>query len=151
MTVDKTNGTPITGTARVYNNGGHGNGDTRTLGELFKDLMAGTQLLISQEIRLAQLEIKESVKNAGVGAGLLAGAGAFGLVGLIAAACTLGALLNLFLPVWASALIVTIVFFAIAGALGLLGRNRLKEANPTPEATIQTLKEDQEWLKQQIK
>jgi hypothetical protein len=149
--VDKSNGTPITGTARVYDDGGHANGDTRTLGELFKDLAAGTQLLISQEIRLAELEIKDSVRNAGVGAGLLAGAGAFGLVGLIAAAFTLGALLNLFLPVWASALIVTIVFFAIAGALGLLGRNRLKEANPTPEATIQTLKEDQEWLKQQIK
>ncbi len=127
------------------------NGDGRSMGDLFRDLARDTQLLVSQEIRLAKLEITDSMKSAGMGAGLFAGAAVFGLVGLIGVAATLVAVLSLFLPVWASALIVTIVYFAIAGALALMGRIKMKDANPAPQATIETLKEDQEWLRQQIK
>lgn len=127
------------------------NGDGRSMGELFKDLATGTQTLVSQEIRLAKLEITESIKNAGLGAGLFAGAAVFGLVGLIALAFTLVAVLSLFLPPWLAGLIVTVLFFGVAGALALIGKNRLSKANPAPEETIQTLKEDQEWLKRQLK
>jgi uncharacterized membrane protein YqjE len=151
MTVSKTNGNQNTTAERTNGNARIYGGDTRTLGELFGDLAAGVQLLVSQEIRLAKLEMRESVKNAGMGAGFFAGAGAFGLVGLIGTAFTLGALLALILPVWTAALIVTVIYLGIAGALALIGRSRLKQANPVPEATIETLKEDQEWLKQQIK
>ncbi len=127
------------------------NGDGRSMGDLFRDLARDTQYLVSQEIRLAQMEVTESAKSAGMGAGLLAGAAAFGLVGLIGVAATLVAVLSLVLPVWAAALIVTILYFIIAGGLALAGYVKLKEASPTPQATIETLKEDQEWLKQQIK
>jgi uncharacterized membrane protein YqjE len=121
------------------------------MGELFRDLTTGTQTLIGQEIRLAKLEITQGLKNGAQGMAFLAVAGVFGLVGLIALAFTMVAVLSLFLPAWLSALIVTVLFFGIAGIMALLGKKKLNKASPAPQETIETLKEDQEWLKQQIR
>ncbi len=125
--------------------------DQRSIGELFSDLTRGIQTLISQEIELAKLELKESAQSAGLAGAFLAGAAVFGLVGLIMAAVTVTILLALVLPAWLSALIVTIGFFAVAGFLGLLGKSKLSETKPVPQQTLETLKEDQEWLKRQLR
>ncbi len=125
-------------------------GSPRPVGDVVRDLAQGTQTLIMQEIQLAKLELKENAMEASRAAIVLAGAAVFGLVGLIMGSITVAALLALVLPVWLSALIVTIGLLLVAGGLGLLGRMMLKRAKPVPEQTIQTLKEDQEWLKRQM-
>jgi tetrahydromethanopterin S-methyltransferase subunit C len=92
-------------------------------------------------MRLAQKEFVESARHAGIGAGLFSAAGlvaVFGL-GLIAAAI---AALSLALPVWAAALIVAVVLFAVAGVAGLVSKKQLGQASPTPEMTVANVKQD---------
>jgi uncharacterized membrane protein YqjE len=125
-------------------------GNPRPIGEVVRDLAQGTQTLIMQEIELAKLELKESAMGATRAAIFLGGAAAFGIVGLIMASITVTALLALMLPVWLSALIVTFGLLAVAGGLGLIGRSMLAKTKPIPEQTVQSLKEDQEWLKRQM-
>jgi uncharacterized membrane protein YqjE len=126
-------------------------GNARPIGEVVRDLAHGTQTLIMQEVQLAKLELKESVMGATRAAIFLGGAAVFGLVGLIMASVTVAALLALVLPLWLSALIVTVGLLVVAGILGLIGRSRLAKAKPVPEQTIQSLKENQEWLKRQMR
>jgi uncharacterized membrane protein YqjE len=125
-------------------------GNARPIGEVVRDLAQGTQTLVMQEIQLAKLELKESAMEATRAGIFLGGAAAFGLVGLIMASITVTALLALLLPVWLSALIVTVGLLMVAAGLGLIGRTMLSKTKPVPEQTLQTLKEDQEWLKRQM-
>ncbi len=127
------------------------NGDGRPIGEVVRDLAQGTETLVKQEVQLAKLELKQKAMGATRAVIVLGGAAAFGLVGLIMASVTTSALLSLVLPVWLAALIVTVGLLLAAGVLGLIGRSMLAKTNPAPEQTIQTLKEDQEWLKRQMR
>ena len=126
-------------------------GNARPIGEVVRDLAEGTQTLIMQEVQLAKLELKASAQGASRAAILLGGAAAFGLVGLIMASVTVTALLALVLPVWLAALIVTAGLLVVAGILALIGRRMLARAKPVPEQTMQSLKENQEWLKRQMR
>jgi len=120
----------------------------RPIGELVKELAGQTSTLVRQEIQLAQAEMTQKGKEAGRGAGLLGGAAVVALLGLgTLTACIVAALAEL-MPVWAAALIVTVVYLAIAAVVALAGRNRLREAAPpVPEQTVETVKEDVEWAK----
>jgi hypothetical protein len=51
---------------------------------------------------------------------------------------------------WLSALVVGLVVVAIGAVLVLRARESLKPANLAPRRTVETLKEDQEWAKEQI-
>jgi hypothetical protein len=117
--------------------------------ELLKQLSEETQTLVRQELELAKAEMTEKGKKAGVGAGMLGGAGLFGLFAFAAFTTFLIALLSTAIDhVWASALIVAAVYAAIGGLLALRGRNKIQEATPpAPEQTVETLKEDVEWAK----
>jgi uncharacterized membrane protein YqjE len=125
-------------------------GRARPLRDIVRDLTEGTQQLISQEIELAKLELKQSAQSATMVGIFLPGAAVFALVGLIMAAATVTLLLALVLPGWLAALIVTILFFGAAGTMGLIAKSKLSSANPVPRETIETLKENQEWLKRQM-
>jgi hypothetical protein len=106
------------------------------MGELMTQLSSQTSRLVRDEMRLAQKEFVESAKHAGIGAGLFSAAGlvaVFGLGSVIAAAI---AALSLALPVWAAALIVAVVLFAVAGVAGLVSKKQLDQASPTPEMTV---------------
>ena len=79
--------------------------------------------------------------------------GSSGVLGFLALAllttCFVAAL-DTAMPLWLAALVVAVVYAAIAGALALFGRSRVKEATPpVPEQTVETLKEDVEWAKSQ--
>ena len=131
--------------------GADGNGaDARdqSISELVKDLAGETSTLVRQEIDLAKAEMTERGKRAGKGAGML---GAAALVGLLAAgaltACLIAAL-DLAMATWLAALIVTVVFGAIAAVLGMAGRKQIQEAAPpVPEQAIDSVKEDVQWAK----
>jgi uncharacterized membrane protein YqjE len=120
----------------------------RPIGELFKQLSEETSSLIRQELELARAELKEKRREAGKGAGLLGGAG---LVGLLAAgavtACVI-LLLDKAVAAWVAALIVAVVYGAIAGVLARRGKERVQAATPpAPEQTVEAVKEDVEWAK----
>jgi hypothetical protein len=111
--------------------------------ELFKRLGQETSDLVRLEVELAKAELAEKGKVAGVGAGLLGGAG-------VAALCALGALtaclilaLAEVMPGAVAAIIVTILWALVAGALALLGRKRLREVPPlAPKRAQEGIKED---------
>jgi uncharacterized membrane protein YqjE len=121
-----------------------------SLGELLGGLVGNMQDLIRGEVALAKQEVKEEATKAGAGAGLLAGAGAMALVGLIFVGLTLTYALTLVLPSWAAALIVAALFFIVGFVLYRLGRQRLQRVDPVPRQTIASLKEDTEWIKRQV-
>lgn len=120
------------------------------IGDLLKRLSLETTTLVKQELELAKVEMTQKGKRAGLGAGLLGGAGVAGLLALGCLSACLIALLATAMDTWLAALIITVVWAAIAGVLALQGREKVQEATPPkPEQTIETLKEDAEWAKTQ--
>jgi uncharacterized membrane protein YqjE len=119
-----------------------------SFGTLLKELAQDTSTLVKQEIALARAELGEKAKIAGKGAGMLAGAAVFGLLTLIALTALLIIVLDAGLELWLAALIVTLLWAVVAAVLALAGRSQLKKATPpTPEQTIETVKEDVQWAK----
>ena len=120
-----------------------------SIAELVKRLAEQTNTLVKQEIELAKAELTQKGKIAGAGAGML---GAAALVGLLAAgaltACLIALLQTAIDHTWLAALIVALVYAAIAIPLALRGRDRIRAATPpAPEQTIESVKEDVEWAK----
>lgn len=119
-----------------------------SIGELFKKLSEETSTLIRQEMALARAELQEKGKTAGKGAGLFGGAGVVGLLAAGALTATIILALDLAMAAWLAALIVAVVYGAIAAVLGLRGKEQIQRATPpVPEQTIETTKEDVEWAK----
>ena len=124
----------------------------RSTGDLVKQLSEQTSTLVRQEVELAKLELTEKGKQAGVGAGILGGAGLVAALGIAALTAALIAGLAEAMDVWVAALIVGVVYIAVAGMLALLGRDRVRRGMPPkPEETIETVKEDVEWARNQAK
>jgi uncharacterized membrane protein YqjE len=125
---------------------------SRSTGDLIKQLSEQTSTLVRQEVELAKLELTEKGKQAGVGAGILGGAGLVAVLGIAALTAALIAGLAQAMDVWVAALIVGVVYIAVAGVLALLGRDRVRRGMPPkPEETIETVKEDVEWARNQAK
>jgi hypothetical protein len=135
--------------------GGRGDGDDlrdRSLGELLKQLSEETTRRVHQELELAKAELTQKGKQAGAGAGLFGGAGAIGLAAQGALTACFILALNAIMPAWLAALIVAVVYGAIAAFLALRGRDKVRQATPlVPEQTIETVKEDVEWAKTQMR
>jgi hypothetical protein len=123
----------------------------RPLGELLKQLSEETTRLVHQELELAKAEITQKGKQVGVGAGLFGGAGVLGLLAAGALTACFILALNAVMPAWLAALIVAVVYGAVAAFLALRGKAKVKEATPpVPEQTIETVKEDVQWAKTQM-
>jgi uncharacterized membrane protein YqjE len=117
-------------------------------GELLKRLSNETTTLVRQEIALMKAELAEKAKPAGIGAGMFGGAGLFGLGAFLALTAFFIALLDGAMPIWLAALIVAVVYGAIAGVLALRGKQKVNEATPVaPEQTMESVKEDVQWAK----
>lgn len=113
-----------------------------SMGQLLIQLSEQTSRLVRDELALAQIELKNTAKHAGIGLGLFSAAGVLALFGVGALVATAIIALALVLPLWLSALIVTVVLFAAAGVAALLGRNQVQQASPTPEQTIENVRRD---------
>jgi uncharacterized membrane protein YqjE len=128
----------------------HGTSDVRErpTSELLKELSNQVTTLVRQEIELAKLELREKGKKAGTGAGMFGGAGVLGLYAVGALTATIILLLATFMADWLAALLVTIVYGAIAGVLALRGKSQVNEATPpVPQQAVDTTKEDVRWVK----
>jgi uncharacterized membrane protein YqjE len=119
----------------------------QSIGDLLKQLSQETSTLVRQEMALARAELTEQGKRAGTGAGMLGGAGVAGLLTLGSLTAMLIALLDTAMATWLAALIVTVLWGAVAGVLALQGRNKIKEATPPAPQTVETVKEDVRWAK----
>ncbi|MGV9881940.1 phage holin family protein [Streptomyces sp. NPDC003006] len=119
-----------------------------SVGQLVEQATAQLSELVRQEMRLAGQEMAAKSKRAGRGGGLLGAAGAIFYVGLMALAAAAIAALSLALPVWAAALVVTGVLFAVAGVLAAAGRGQMARAvPPVPQEAIDSVKADVEEIK----
>jgi uncharacterized membrane protein YqjE len=120
-------------------------------GQLISRLTEQISTLVRSEARLAQVEVTQKAKRLGVGAGLFGGAGLFAFFGLATLITTAILALALVLPAWLSALIVTVVLFAIAGVLALVGKKDVEKASPPlPTQAIAGVQADIATVKQGI-
>jgi hypothetical protein len=125
--------------------------DERSLGELFADLARETSTLVRQEVTLAKTELTQKVSQVGRDGGKIGIGGAIAYAGFLAVVAALILGLGQFLPLWLSALIVGLVVAGIGYGVLQSGVSALKRADLTPQETIETLKEDAEWAKEQTK
>lgn len=132
------------------------NGDTelrdQPVGDLVKQLSNQTTELVRKEVELAKAELAEKGKRAGIGAGMFGGAGLFGFFAFAGLTATFILALATVVEPWIAALIVTVVYGAIAGVLALQGKNKVQEASPpVPEQAVDSTKEDVAWVKTKAK
>jgi hypothetical protein len=112
----------------------------------------GVLTLARQELQLAKAEMREKGKKAGTGAGLLGAAGGMALLAGGAVTAFLILALDGVMPNWLAALLVAVVYGAVAAVLFLTGKERVQEAGPlVPEQTVDSVKEDVQWAKTQIR
>ncbi len=114
-----------------------------TLGALVHQLSEQIPGLIRSEVRLAQAELAEKGKRAGIGIGMFSAAGLLSFFGAALLVCTAVLALALALPGWAATLVVALVLFGGAGLFARRGVSRLDQATPPkPERAIEGIKDD---------
>jgi membrane protein len=119
------------------------------IGDLVKQLSEQTSDLVRKELKLAQVEMQEKGKRAGIGAGLFGGAGLVALYGLGVLIAAIVLALSTAIDAWLAALIVAVVLFAVAGVAALMGRKQVEQATPPqPEQAIASTKRDVQVVKE---
>ena len=125
--------------------------DDRSLGDLFAELAQETSTLVRQEVELARVELGQKAAQAGRDIASLVLGGAVAYAGFLAIiAAVIVALADAGLPWWLSALLVGVVVAGVGYALVARARAALQRADLAPRRTVETLKEDREWAKEQI-
>jgi len=118
------------------------------IGELLKQLASETTTLVRQELELAKAEMREKAAKAGPGFGMIGAAGGVALLALGSLTACFVLALDGALPNWLAALVVAVVYGAVAGLLYTRGKQRVDDAgSPAPRQTIESVKEDVEWAK----
>lgn len=123
-----------------------------SLGELFKQLTQDTAALIKQEVALARTEMRENLRSVTRNAVKIAAGGVVAVVGVLVLVAfvvvLLGSLLNNY---WLSALIVGLLMVIVGGLMAKKAVDNIKDVGLAPEQTVETLKEDKEWLQNEIR
>ena len=136
-------------TAQPMTTEGNPDVEGTSVGELIGEVTRDLSTLMRQELELAKAEVKAEAAKAGKGAGLLGGAGFAGYMVLLFLSCALWwGLANVMDAGWA-ALIVAVVWGVIGAVLFAMGRKQLKQVNPKPERTVETLQQVPGALKPQ--
>jgi uncharacterized membrane protein YqjE len=123
--------------------------EERSIGELFAELSQKTTTLVRQEIELAKVEMSQKASRVGKNVGFLLIGSVVAYTGLLAVVAAGIVLLGEVIAYWLSAAIIGVVIAAVGGVLVVKGANTLRQEEPTPRETIETLQEDKEWLKDQ--
>lgn len=134
--------------------------EERSLGDLFSELATETSTLVRQEVALAQAEITRKATKVGTQVGFLVVGGAIALLAtlslLAALIIGLGQLISNLASVtpmtgaWISALVIGLIIGGIAAYLITSALTKLRETSLTPTQTVESLKEDAQWLKDQV-
>lgn len=124
--------------------------EERSIGELFSELAAETGTLVRQEVALAQAEITSKATVAGKNVGYLAAGGAVGYAGLLAIVAGIIMGLSYFIPAWVAAIIVGGIIGVVSYVLINSALSALKNMDIKPTETVESIKEDAQWLKNQV-
>ncbi|HYD51295.1 MAG TPA: phage holin family protein [Gemmatimonadaceae bacterium] len=126
----------------------------RGLGALLRELAEGSVMLVRQELTLAKLELGDAAKHAGAGTAMFAAGGILALLGLLAVLTGVILLIgDQWLPkdlYWVAALLVMLITGAVAWLFAKKGIALLSPRELAPDQTVETLKEDKEWLKHRM-
>jgi hypothetical protein len=125
--------------------------DDRSLGELFSELAQDTSTLVRKEVQLAKTEMGQKASRVGKDVGSLAAGGAVAYAGLLAIIAGVIVLVGQVIPMWLSALLVGLVVAGVGYFLVRKGLDALKREDLAPRQTIQTIKEDGQWAKDQTR
>lgn len=123
--------------------------DDRSIGDLLGELYRGASQVISLEIELAKTELSQKASRIGKNAGFIAAGGAIAYAGFLALIFAIIAILATFMYTWLAALIVALLVLAAGGALVMIGLKTLQQESLAPQRTLDTLKEDKEWITDQ--
>jgi hypothetical protein len=118
-----------------------------SVGELIGDISNDLSQLFRQEVELAKAELKQEATKAGKAAGMLGGAGFAGYLAVVLLSLALVFGLGNVMDLGWAALIVAVVWGVIGAVLYAAGRKKLKTVDPMPRRTVDTIKEDAQWLK----
>ena len=124
--------------------------EERPLGELFSDLVTETTTLVRNEVALAKVEITQKATKVGRNIGSLVVGGAIAYAALLALGAATIMLLSMAMPGWVAALIVGLIVAGVAWLLISKAVTELKRTELTPQETVESLKEDAQWIKDQI-
>lgn len=120
-----------------------------SLGDLFGRMTSDFSTLVRKEMELAKVELKEEAKQAGKAGGAFGGAAVAGLMALILLSFALAWGLAEIMPEGFAFLIVGVLYAIAAAVMFSSGRKKMQQVNPVPEQTVETLKEDAQWLRDQ--
>ena len=120
-----------------------------SLGDLFSDLTTDMSALLRDELSLAKVELKEEITKVGRAGGMFGGAALAGYMTIVLLSFAAAWGLAEVMAVGWAFLIVAVIWGAAAALLYLRGRDQLQKVHPKPEQTIDTLKEDIRWAKNQ--
>lgn len=120
------------------------------LGELFSTLSSQASLLFRQELQLAQAEMTKKATRGSKNAAIIIFGGVLAHAALLTLVAMLVIALSQVMETWLAALIVGVGLAIVAALLIQHGVNKLKAIDPAPRQTIETMKENKEWLTQQI-
>lgn len=124
--------------------------DERSIGELFSELADETSTLLKQEVALVQVELTQKAAKIGKNIGFLVVGGTIANAALLAIVATLIIGLANFMQLWLAALIVGVLTGTAAAGLISIGLKRLKNMDLKPKETVESLKENAKWLKEQV-
>jgi uncharacterized membrane protein YqjE len=123
----------------------------RSVADVLQDILRNLREMVRSEVRLAKVEIRDEARRA-VSSGIWIAAGVVGaLSAWIFLLWTVAYLLATRMSMWAATLVVAVVIACVAGALIIGGIRRVKRIQPIPERTIESVKENLEWMKQPTK
>jgi len=123
--------------------------DNRSLGELFSELTREMSTLVRQEVALAKTEMTTKMSSMGKNVGLMVGGGLVLYAGFLSLIAFAIIALSLAMPLWGAALLVTALVLAIGAFLVWFGREHMKRVDMAPRQTVETLKEDARWMREQ--
>ena len=124
--------------------------DERPLGELFSDLASETSTLFRNEVALAKVELTEKASIVGKNIASLVIGGAVAYAALLAICAAVILLLAMAMPAWLSALIVGLIVGCVSWLLISKAITALRQTDLTPQESVESLKEDAQWIKDQI-
>jgi len=126
-----------------------GSRDDESIGHLIGEVAGDVSKLFRQEVALAKAELKEEASKAAKAGGMLAGAGFAGYMVAVLLSLALVFALGAVMPLGWAALIVAVVWAVAGGVLYTAGRKRMTDVDPVPRQTVETLREDAQWVRDQ--
>ena len=123
--------------------------EDESIGHLMSEVLQDVSKLFRQEVALAKAELKEEASKAGKAGGMLAGAGFAGYMVAVLLSLALVFALDAVMPLGWAAVIVAVLWAIVGGVLYSVGRKRMKDVDPVPRQTVETLREDAQWVRDQ--